>query len=55
MRWRLFGLVPVMTAARPDITRNACGRLAGEITLIPTAFRRARWATGSRVGTATAA
>lgn len=31
MRWRLLGLLPVMTAAGPDITRSAAGRLAGEL------------------------
>lgn len=36
MRWRLFGLVPVMTAAEPDTTRSAAGRLAGEgLVLVP--------------------
>jgi hypothetical protein len=39
MRWRLLGLVPVMTAAGPDITRSAYGRLAGEIALIPPPVR----------------
>lgn len=45
MRWRLAGLVPVMSGTGPDITRSAAGRLAAEGTaLLPTAFRRARWA-----------
>jgi hypothetical protein len=38
MRWRLLGLIPVITAAGPDVTRSARGRLAGEIALLPTAF-----------------
>jgi hypothetical protein len=46
MRWRLLGLVPVMTAAGPDIARSARGRLAGEIALIPTAFGHAAWTQG---------
>jgi hypothetical protein len=47
MRWRLGGLVPVMSASGPDVTRSAAGRLAGEATLLPTAFRAATWAPGS--------
>jgi Family of unknown function (DUF6544) len=54
MRWRLLRLIPVMTAAGPDTTRSAPGRLAGEIALIPTAFRQATWAPGERAGTVTA-
>jgi hypothetical protein len=30
MRWRVLGLVPLMTASGPDITRSATGRLAAE-------------------------
>jgi hypothetical protein len=55
MRWRLLRLIPVMTAAGPDITRSAYGRLAGEIVLIPTAFQHATWTQGEHPGTATAA
>ena len=55
MRWRLLGLIPVMTAAGPDIARSAYGRLAGEIALIPTAFGQATWTLGGRPGTAVAA
>jgi hypothetical protein len=47
MDWRLGGLVPVMTATGPDVTRSAAGRLAGEMALAPTTFRAARWAAGS--------
>lgn len=54
MRWRLLRLIPVMSAVGPDVTRSARGRLAGEIALIPTAFRQATWAPGERDGTATA-
>ena len=54
MRWRLLHLVPVMTAAGPDVTRSACGRLAGEIALIPTAFQQALWAQGEHPSTAIA-
>lgn len=43
MRWKLFGLVPVMTASDPDVSRSAAGRLAAEGVLVPTAFQAARW------------
>lgn len=43
MRWRLLGVLPVLNAAGPDITRSAAGRLASEIALLPTAFRAATW------------
>lgn len=55
MRWRLLRVIPVMTAAGPDITCSARGRLAGEIALIPTAFQRATWTQGEHPGTARAA
>ena len=35
MRWRLFGIIPVMTASGPDITRSAAGRVAGEAVWLP--------------------
>ena len=47
MRWRLGGVVPVMTATGPDVTRSAAGRLAGEMALVPTTFRAATWAPGA--------
>jgi uncharacterized protein DUF6544 len=43
MRWRLLGLIPVMSADGPDITRSAAGRLAAEAVLCPTAFADCRW------------
>jgi hypothetical protein len=54
MRWRLLGMIPMMTAAGPDVTRSAYGRLAGEICLLPTAFRHATWTEGKHPGTAVA-
>lgn len=54
MSWRLLRLVPVVTAAGPDITRSATGRMAGEIALLPTAFQTASWERGERAGTARA-
>lgn len=35
MRWRLLGLVPLMQARGPDITRSAAGRLAAETVWLP--------------------
>ncbi|HMM48433.1 MAG TPA: hypothetical protein PKE32_02305 [Miltoncostaeaceae bacterium] len=34
MRWRLAGIIPVMSAAGDDITRSAAGRLAAEMLVI---------------------
>ena len=47
MRWRLGGLVPVMSASGLDVTRSAAGRLAGEMVLVPTTFPAATWTPGS--------
>ena len=38
MRWRLLGLVPVMWADGPDLSRSAAGRVVGEATWVPTAL-----------------
>jgi hypothetical protein len=54
LRWRLLRLIPVLTAAGPDITRSAYGRLAGEIVLLPTAFRHATWTQGDQPDAAVA-
>lgn len=35
MRWRLAGIIPVMSADGPDISRSAAGRLELEATLLP--------------------
>jgi len=35
MRWRMFGIIPVMTASGPDITRSAAGRIGGESVWLP--------------------
>jgi hypothetical protein len=42
-RWRLLGVVPVISTAGPDIARSAAGRLAAEAVLVPTAFASATW------------
>jgi hypothetical protein len=54
MRWRLAGLIPVMSSSGADITRSAAGRLAGEGALLPTAFRQATWVEGGQAGTVVA-
>lgn len=38
MRWKLLGLIPVMTASGPDVTRSAAGRLAAELIWLPSAL-----------------
>jgi hypothetical protein len=43
MRWRLLGLIPVMTANGEDVTASAAGRLASEGVLCPTRFQSCRW------------
>jgi hypothetical protein len=43
MRWRVLGVVPVLSARGPDVSRSAAGRLAGEAVLVPTVFPRASW------------
>jgi len=35
MRWKLFGIVPIMTASGPDITRSAAGRVMAESVWLP--------------------
>lgn len=55
MRWRLLGLIPVMTAAGADVTRSAAGRLAAEGTVwLPTAFSRPSWSVGPDADSAVA-
>jgi hypothetical protein len=54
MRWRLLGIVPVMSAGGPDVTRSAAGRLAGEAVFLPTVFRAAHWEAGDEPDTAVA-
>lgn len=38
MRWKLFGVVPVMSARGEDVTRSAAARLAMEAVLLPSAL-----------------
>jgi hypothetical protein len=37
MRWRLAGLIPVVTATGDDVSRSAAGRLASEMIFTPAA------------------
>jgi hypothetical protein len=39
-RWKLLGLIPVMTASGPDITRSNAGRLAAETVWLPSMLAR---------------
>ncbi len=38
MRWKLWGLIPVMRSTGEDVTRSAAGRLAMEAVLLPSAL-----------------
>lgn len=38
MRWKLLGIIPLMAASGPDITRSAAGRLAAEYVWLPSAL-----------------
>jgi hypothetical protein len=46
MRWKLLGVIPVMTARGPDVTNSARGRLAAESVMVPTSFSAGTWRTG---------
>jgi hypothetical protein len=38
MRWTMLGLIPVMAAAGPDVTRSAAGRMMAESVGLPSAL-----------------
>lgn len=38
MRWKIFGIFPVMTASGADITRSAAGRICAESIWLPSAL-----------------
>jgi uncharacterized protein DUF6920 len=38
MRWKLFGIVPVMVASGSDVTRSAAGRFGVELIWLPSAL-----------------
>ncbi len=50
MKWKLFGLIPVMTASGPDISRSAAGRVAGEAVWIPSVLctREVTWTSSDK-------
>ena len=45
MRWKLFGIISVMRASGPDITRSAAGRVMAESVWLPSVLcgDEARW------------
>ncbi len=52
MDWRLLGLIPVIRASGPDVSRSAAGRAAAEAIWIPTSLLPRFGATWSAVGPA---
>jgi len=40
MRWKLLGIIPIMTASGPEITRSAAGRVMAESVWLPSALCR---------------
>ena len=38
MRWKLLGIIPVMVAEGPDVTRSAIGRVEAESVWLPSVF-----------------
>jgi hypothetical protein len=38
MSWKIWGVVPAMSASGPDVTRSARGRFAGELVILPSAL-----------------
>jgi hypothetical protein len=44
MRWKLLGMISVVTGSGPDITRSAAGRVEAESVWLPSVLvRRVRW------------
>lgn len=41
MRWKLFGFIPIVNESSPDVSRSAAGRLAAELTWLPSRLARA--------------
>lgn len=38
MKWKLFGIIPIMKASGPEITRSAIGRVQAESVWLPSVF-----------------
>lgn len=55
MRWKLLGVIPVVAASGPDVTRSAAGRVEGEAVWLPSALcdDDVIWAASSSLVTAT--
>jgi hypothetical protein len=43
MRWRMAGVLPFASASGVDVSASASGRLAAELSLLPTAYDVASW------------
>ncbi|MFO8010176.1 MAG: DUF6544 family protein, partial [Dehalococcoidia bacterium] len=45
MRWKLLGLIPIIRASGPDITRSVAGRVAAELIWLPSMLcdREVEW------------
>jgi hypothetical protein len=54
MRWWLYGLVPLVRAEGPDVTRSAAGRLGGETLWLPSMLLPGRGVTWEPVDDSTA-
>ena len=48
MRWKLLGVIPIIRASGPDITKSAAGRFAAETVWLPSLLLSsdAKWASG---------
>jgi len=48
MKWRLFGLIPIIREAGPDVTRSIANRVAAESIWLPSMLvdERVRWRAG---------
>jgi len=54
MRWWLYGVLPVVSASGPDVTRSAAGRLGGEAVFVPALLLPANGASWEAVDDETA-
>jgi hypothetical protein len=43
MQWKLFGIVPVVTASGPDVSRSTAGRLLAESIWLPSLLHDVPW------------
>jgi hypothetical protein len=54
MRWWLYGILPVVSAGGPDVSRSAAGRLGGEAIFVPAILLTANGASWEAVDDDTA-